>query len=650
MTEQAVIRRSWLVVPPYDTALLDGVKGLAPDVVVLDLEYSVPPSRKAEARERVQEAIGGLARSGAEVFVRVDRSSWWCDLGCSVHQGLHGVVLPGAESPEQIREVDARLLELERERGVLEKGLELVPVLETAKGLWDAPRIASASDRISGVCLGRADLEMGLGPDLAGEIHLYPYLVQRVVMVAKALGVQPIGAWWLANSRGGVASPEETREAAMRGRRAGLSGCFCPRPEQVAAANTGFTPSQEEVERCQKVWEAFAQARSQGRGLATVDGRTYDLLKTEGARGTVAFAEACQKKDEEKARGLPPTCPERARKAEARAPRLTERGLVPLPGASAPGPSQGIKVRRSVMFVPVNNPRFVEKAWTRKADGLILDIEDAVPPQEKARARSLVREAISTVSRGGGEVYVRINQEYTEADLRGSIWPGLALVIIPKAEYAHEVKRVDAIITELERERGVPAGIVDITPNIESAVGVSNAYELATSSPRVKQMGSAGPYDFSLDLGIEMFAGFDQFFYARGECTLAVKAAGRNSTAGPYVPEGRGRVNDPEYALQYGKACLLAGVRSATGLHPAVVEPYNNGMTPSPEEVARAKKALEAFEELEERGEAMAVVDGRTIDIYEARRAQELVQWAGACATKDGKKARAVKRAEGGQA
>jgi len=308
-----------------------------------------------------------------------------------------------------------------------------------------------------------------------------------------------------------------------------------------------------------------------------------------------------------------------------------------------------IKVRRSVLFVPINNPRFLERAWTRNADALILDLEDSVPPAQKEYARSLVREAIPLVSRGGAEVFVRINKEFMEADLHASIWPGVSRIVLPKTEWGEEVRRADELITHLEKKRGIPVGTVEITPLIESALGVSNVYETASASPRLRFMGGGTGYDMSQDLGIEMFVGFDQLLYPRSECSLAMRALGKTSTSGPYVPEPQGRVNNPEWALQYARACFLAGIREATGLHPAVVEPFNRGLTPTPEEVAWARRVLEAYQELEEREESVGELEGRVIDRYEARRARELILWAEACAAQDARKERAMKRAQGGE-
>ena len=183
-------------------------------------------------------------------------------------------------------------------------------------------------------------------------------------------------------------------------------------------------------------------------------------------------------------------------------------------------------VRRSGLTMPVNNPRFVQKAWTRGCDFIILDLEDSVPPAEKAHARTLVREAIAVVAKGGAEVFVRINHDTVLEDLEASVWPGLKRINYPKAETAQEIWLVDRIISRLESERGIPAGHVEIGANVETALGVANALEIATASPRIKDFGGGGGYDMSRDLGVEMFVDFDQFVYGSGELELAARVAG----------------------------------------------------------------------------------------------------------------------------
>lgn len=304
-------------------------------------------------------------------------------------------------------------------------------------------------------------------------------------------------------------------------------------------------------------------------------------------------------------------------------------------------------VRRSGLTMPVNNPRFVEKAWTRGCDYINLDLEDSVPDSQKAHARTLVKEAIESVSRGGAEVFVRINHDSMEADLEAVVWPGLKRVNYPKTESAEEVRKLEAIITRLEKERGIPEGSTQIRTNIESAVAIVNAYEIATASPRMRDFGAGGAgYDMALNMGIEMFADFDQFVYGNGELELVARALGLQLITPPFVANPAGSVSDPDRAFKEADAARRCGFRHGAGLHPDVVEPQIRGLTPPEDEVEDARWMLKQYGLLRKAGKIWEEVEGRVVDAYEAQRADELLDWAELCAERDRDKSEAVARAK----
>ena len=302
-------------------------------------------------------------------------------------------------------------------------------------------------------------------------------------------------------------------------------------------------------------------------------------------------------------------------------------------------------MRRSGLTMPVNNPRFLNAVWTRGCDFVNLDLEDSVPESQKPYARTLIKSAIPTAAKGGAEVFVRINHDYVEADLEAVIWPGLARVNYPKAETAEEIRKLDVIITRLERERGMRPGTVEIGANIETARGVANGYEIASASPRVKDFGGGTGYDMSRDLGVEMFVNFDQFVYGKGELELQTRALGLPiHRAAPFVANTTGSVSDADRAFLAAEASRKCGFREGGGLHPNVIEPQNRGFTPTEAEVTDAKWVLERYRGLQRSGKLFDEVDGRMIDRYEACRAEELIEWAGLCAEHNTDKAEAVAR------
>jgi citrate lyase subunit beta/citryl-CoA lyase len=162
------------------------------------------------------------------------------------------------------------------------------------------------------------------------------------------------------------------------------------------------------------------------------------------------------------------------------------------------------QIRRSTLILPVNIPRFVEKAYSRGADAIVLDLEDAVPLKEKESARKLIKESLPLAARGGAEVFVRVNKEpalFLE-DLRASVYPGLNGITFPKAESAEEVQELKDQVANREPERGFKPGEVELALLIESPRGLLNLEEIATASERVRSI-SLGPEDYCLERGVE---------------------------------------------------------------------------------------------------------------------------------------------------
>jgi citrate lyase subunit beta / citryl-CoA lyase len=312
------IRRSWLIVPAHDDTRLEEAAHAGADVIVLDLQDMVHDTKKYVARARIRETIPHLCAQGAEVFVRVDIELLYADLYASVWRGLSGVMLSGVTSVAQVQEADSLLGALQAERGVVrpppvgeileaddpvspEQALELHLCFDTGRGNWDAVQLIQASTRVKSISLGRADLVMDLREEPSGDLHLMPYLMQRLIIIANATGVQPIGAWWRATSRGLVASYDDTLAAAITGRQAGFKGGLCMRTHQVAALHKGFTPTDEEIAQAESVLAAFAEARANGGGSVRTDGAVIDASRTAIAANLIAWVTACTKREQGRA-------------------------------------------------------------------------------------------------------------------------------------------------------------------------------------------------------------------------------------------------------------------------------------------------------------------------------------------------------------
>ena len=305
------VRRSWLEVPMSQPQRIDSAHLTGADLVVLDLVEFVPESGKPEARERVRTAVEQVKAGGAEVFAQVDPELIYADLRACVWPGLAGVVVARLESAGQLIEADRLLGELEEERGLMPGSLEIVASVETAKGNQNAFEIANASPRVTALTLGRAELVMDLRPEPSGEIHLMQYLMQRLILVANASGVDPLGAWWREPDRGLLATADRTREAAVRGRAIGFKGSLCVLGGQAGPLNQGFTPSAEEREAARRLLDSH-QARLANPGVENMlvsipddqGERLIDLGAADQARNLLGLASRCASRDEEKAAAL----------------------------------------------------------------------------------------------------------------------------------------------------------------------------------------------------------------------------------------------------------------------------------------------------------------------------------------------------------
>ena len=233
-------RRSWLLVPVSRPDLVARAAQAGADVVVLDLAELVLEADRGSARAAFATLLKAALGGGAEVFAQVDPTVVSDDLEACVYPGLAGIVITRAESVGEIAEADAVLTRLEAERGIAPGTLQIVPALETARGNHAAYEICRASPRICALTLGRADLIMDLRAEPSNEIHLMPYLMQRLIIVAGAAGVTPLGAWWRAPDRGLYATAENTHAAGHRGRAIGFKGALCLVEHQVAALNRAY--------------------------------------------------------------------------------------------------------------------------------------------------------------------------------------------------------------------------------------------------------------------------------------------------------------------------------------------------------------------------------------------------------------------------
>lgn len=283
---------------------------------------------------------------------------------------------------------------------------------------------------------------------------------------------------------------------------------------------------------------------------------------------------------------------------------------------------------RSLLIMPGNRENMLAKAPTYGADALVFDLEDAVPLAEKPKARELAREFIGKLGHTA-LIYVRVNAYQTgmlEDDLDAVVTRGLASIRLPKAESAQDIRKIDALLTHLESERGLRANAIDICPSLESAKGVWFAYEIASSSPRVRSMmcGTAENGDLQGDLGYTWTAEGQEKLYVRSRVLLAARAAGVE-----HVLDGAfSNVRDPEALRIDCEAARKLGYRGRSVIHPNQVEIVNRVFRPTEEELDYYRRVIEAFDGAVARGSAATTVDGKLVDYAMVATAKRVMAWA----------------------
>lgn len=282
-------------------------------------------------------------------------------------------------------------------------------------------------------------------------------------------------------------------------------------------------------------------------------------------------------------------------------------------------------VLRSLLAVPGTVLRFIEKAHERGADLVCLDLEDSVPPAEKPNARQVVREALPKMPRSGYLLYVRVNALETgllEEDLAAVVGPALDGISLPKTHTPEIVRQVDAYLTALEKERGLPVGKTKIIPWIETALGLVNAYQICSASPRVLGA-SFGGEDFATDMDVQRTKASKEIEYARFVIVTACRAARVHPIDTP-EPD----YTDLAHLEQDSRFARSLGYRGKFCIHPSQVEVCNRVFAPTPAEVEQARRVVVAYEDGERQGLGAMSLDGVMIDRPIYIRALHLLAWA----------------------
>ncbi|MCS6892704.1 MAG: CoA ester lyase [Rhodovarius sp.] len=277
---------------------------------------------------------------------------------------------------------------------------------------------------------------------------------------------------------------------------------------------------------------------------------------------------------------------------------------------------------RSLLYVPVTREKFVERAHERGADAIILDLEDSIPPSEKAAARAALPAAVPKVARHGAEVTVRINRPLDLAveDIRAAVMPGVRALVCTKIMGPDHVRLLAELIEAAEVARGMERGATGMILLLEDAAAVLQAEAIARAHPRIIALGVGGE-DLATDLGGEATA--DTLELPKRLGLLAARAAGVlplgfiGTVAGLSDPEG--------YRLMLRRSRAL-GFACASCVHPAQVPIINEEYGPKPEEVERARRMIAAFEQALAQGLGAVAFEGQMIDRPVVERARRLLE------------------------
>ena len=284
------------------------------------------------------------------------------------------------------------------------------------------------------------------------------------------------------------------------------------------------------------------------------------------------------------------------------------------------------KLRRTMLFVPGNNPAMVKDAHIYGSDSLIFDLEDAVSPLEKDAARLLVRCALEVIDYGRVERVVRINAldtPWAKDDIAAMVGAGIEVVRLPKTESPGDIRKLEGLVAEAERSCGREPGSVRLMAALESPLAVLNAHAIATASPRMVAIALSAE-DFVTCLKTSRSREGVELAEARGRIVLAAKAAGIMAIDTVFSD-----LSDEEGFAREVALVKQMGFDGKSVINPGQIPVVHAAYTPSAEEARKARRILQAAQEALARGSGVTVLDGKMIDKPIVERACRVLELAG---------------------
>lgn len=282
------------------------------------------------------------------------------------------------------------------------------------------------------------------------------------------------------------------------------------------------------------------------------------------------------------------------------------------------------KLRRTMLFMPGNNPGMLQNAAILGADSIILDLEDAVSIPEKDSARILVREAIKNVDYSKVEVVVRVNpldNEFGAVDVDTIARVKPETIMVPKAD-EEEIKLVHEMLNKIEKEEGFEEGSIKLIPLVETAFGLENVYNIIKASNRVTAI-LLGGEDLTADLGIKRTKEGEEIFYARNKVATACKALKVDAIDTPFTD-----TNDYEGLEKDTAKAKSLGMTGKASINPRQIDTIHAVFAPTEIEIKHALRILDAMEEAKKEGKGVFSVDGKMVDAPVINRAVTTVELA----------------------
>lgn len=278
-------------------------------------------------------------------------------------------------------------------------------------------------------------------------------------------------------------------------------------------------------------------------------------------------------------------------------------------------------LRRTMLFMPGNNPGMLQNAAILGADSIILDLEDAVSLTEKDSARILVREAIKFMDYSKVEVVVRVNpldNEFGPEDIETIARVKPDTIMVPKAD-EEEIKLADEMITKIEKEEGFKEGVIKLMPLVETAFGLENVYNIIRASERVTGI-LLGGEDLTSDLGIKRTKEGSEIFYARNKIATACRALKVDAIDTPFTD-----TNDYEGLKADTQRAKSLGMTGKAVINPRQIDTIHSVFAPNEAEIKHAVRVLEAMEEARKEGKGVFSLDGKMVDAPIINRARTTV-------------------------